>query len=41
MMDSMKLYNALFSVDAFLSNMHACIKNALIDIYKRGELSKE
>ena len=41
MMDSMKLYNALFSVDAFLSNTHACIKNALIDKYKRGELSKE
>lgn len=41
MMESLKLYNTLFAVDAFLTNMHACINNALIDKYKRGELSEE
>lgn len=41
MMDSMKLYNALFAVDAFLTNMHACINNFLTDKYLRGELNEE
>lgn len=41
MMDSMKLYNALFAVYAFLTNMHTCINNTLIDKYKRGELKDE
>ena len=41
MLDSLKLYDTLFDVYAFLSNMHACINNTLIDKYKRGELSEE
>lgn len=41
MMDSMKLYNALFSVYAFLYNMHVCFHNTLIEKYKRGELKEE
>ena len=41
MLDSLKLYDTLFAVYAFLSNMHACINNTLIDKYKRGELSEE
>lgn len=41
MMDSMKLYNALFAVYTFLTNMHTCINNTLIDKYKRGELKDE
>lgn len=41
MMDSLKLFDTLFAVDLFLTNMHACINNALIDKYKRGELSEE
>ena len=41
MTESAKLYSALFSVDAFLTNMHACFHNALLDKYKRGELINE
>lgn len=38
MMESLKLYNTLFAVDAFLTNMHACLYNTILDKYKRGEL---
>ena len=41
MMDSLKLFDTLFAVDLFLTNMHGCINNTLIDKYKRGELSEE
>lgn len=41
MMESLKLFDTLFAADLFLTNMHACINNALIDKYKRGELSEE
>ncbi len=37
MMESLKLYDTLFAVYAFLSNMHACINNYLLDKYLRGE----
>lgn len=40
MMDSMKLYNTLFAVNEFLSNAHGCIVNALIKMYRRGELKE-
>jgi hypothetical protein len=41
MMESLKLYNTLFAVYAFLSNIHKCIHNTLFEKYKRGELIDE
>ena len=41
MMDSLKLFNALFSVFGFLLNMHVCVNNFLLDKYQRGELREE
>lgn len=41
MMESLKLYNTLFAVYAFLSNMNVCFNSALIEKYKRGELIDE
>lgn len=41
MMESMKLYTALFSVYAFLYNMYKCFNNTLIDKYRQGELIDE
>ena len=41
MMESLKLYNTLYAVNNFLSNMHSCINNFCIDKYKRGELKEE
>lgn len=38
MMDSMKLFEALLAVDHFISNMHGCWLNYLLDKYKKGEL---
>jgi len=41
MMESLKLYNTLFAVYAFLSNMNVCFNNTLLEKYKRGELIDE
>ena len=41
MMESLKLFDTLFAVDCFLTNMHACFNNTLLDKYMRGELSEE
>ncbi len=41
MMDSLKLFNALYAVDGFLINMHVCINNFLINKYQRRELKEE
>lgn len=41
MMDSMKLFDALLAVDYFLSNMHSCWLNFLLDKYKKGELKED
>ncbi len=41
MMDSMKLFDALLAVDHFLTNMHGCWLNYLLDKYKKGELKEE
>lgn len=38
MMDSLKLFNALMAVDNFLTNMHACLRNYLVEKYRKGEL---
>ena len=40
MMDSMRLYDALFAVHLFLKNLHGCNYNFLVDKYYRGELTK-
>jgi len=41
MMDSLKLFDTFFAVDCFLTNMHACVNNFLLDKYLRGELKDE
>lgn len=41
MMDSLKLFDTLFAVECFLSNMLACFRNSLVDMYLRGELKEE
>lgn len=41
MMESLKLYNTLYAVNNFLSNMHSCINNFCVDKYRRGELKEE
>ncbi len=40
MMDSSKLYDTLFAVECFLSNMHACFRNSLVDMYLQGKLKE-
>ena len=40
MMDSMKLFNTLLAVNNFLTNVHACLFNYLVEKYKRGELKQ-
>lgn len=41
MMESSKLFDTLLAVDCFLTNIHTCFNNTLIDMYKRGELREE
>lgn len=41
MLDSLKLFDALFAVNLFLRNLHACLHNVLLDKFLRGELSEE
>ena len=41
MMDSLKLFNVLFAVDCFLTNLHGCFNNFLAEKYYRGELKEE
>lgn len=38
MMESLKLYETLLAVDNFLTNMHACLYNFLLEKYQKGEL---
>ena len=40
MMDSLKLFNTLIAVDNFMTNMHACLHNFLVNKYRNGELSE-
>ncbi len=40
MMDSMKLFNTLLAVNHFLSNLHGCLTNYVIDKYRRGEIKE-
>lgn len=39
MMDSMKLFNTLMAVNHFLTNVHACLFNYIVEKYKRGEIT--
>ena len=41
MVESLKLFDTLFAVDCFLTNMHACFNNTHIAMYRRGELREE
>lgn len=41
MMDMMKLFSRLQAVNDFLSNVHICLYNYLVEKYKRGELVDE
>lgn len=38
MMESLQLFNVLHAVSLFVGNLHACLVNKLVDLYKRGEL---
>lgn len=40
MMESLRLYDTLYAVNLFLTNMHACFYNYLLDKYQRGELKE-
>ncbi len=40
-LDSLKLFDTFFAADCFLTNMHTCINNYLLDDYLRGELKDE
>lgn len=41
MMESLQLYNAVFAVHHFLTNVNACLVNTFIRAYNRGELAEE
>jgi hypothetical protein len=41
MMESLLLYNALYAVNLFLTNAHACIRNTFVEMYRRGEIKEE
>ena len=40
-MEYMKLFDTLFAVDLFLTNMHTCINNTLYEMYLNGQLKEE
>ena len=41
MMETLRLYDALFAVNHFLTNVHACLRNYLVEKYRRGEIKVE
>ena len=41
MMESLKLFDTLYAVNRFLTNMYACFLNSLIHKYRRGELLED
>ena len=41
MMETLRLYDALFAVNHFLTNAHACLRNYLVEKYRRGEIKVE
>ena len=40
MIDSVKLFNTLYAVDQFLTNMHKCLFNYMVLKYKQGEIKQ-
>jgi hypothetical protein len=38
MMETLRLYDALYAVNHFLTNINACIRNYLVEKYRRGEI---
>lgn len=38
MMETLQLFNAVHAVSLFVGNLHACLVNKLVDLYKRGKL---
>ena len=41
MIDSLKLFNTLYAVNLFLTNMHTCFYNFLLTKYKQGDLKEK
>lgn len=41
MKETLRLYDALFAVNHFLTNVHACLRNYLVGKYRRGEIIDE
>lgn len=41
MMETHRLYDALLAVNHFLTNAHACLRNYLVEKYRRGEIKIE
>lgn len=41
MIDSLKLFETLVAVSNYLSNLHTCFYNFMVNKYKRGELKNE
>ena len=41
MMETLRLYDALLAVNHFLTNAHACLRNYLVEMYRRGEIKEE
>jgi len=40
MIETLDLYDALLAVNHFMTNANACLRNSLLDKYRRGELSE-
>ncbi len=38
MMETLRLYDALYAVNSFLTNANACLRNFLVQKYRKGEL---
>ena len=41
MMETLRLYHSLLAVHHFLTNVHVCLLNYLVDKYRRGEIKEE
>lgn len=41
MMESLKLFDTLFAVDLFLTNIHACLSNSIFEMYHQGIIRAE
>ena len=40
MMETLRLYDALLAVNHFLTNVHACLRNYVVEKYRRGEIKE-